>query len=252
MTLRQLISAPGRGVPPVEPCPEFDYAFQRVSEPGIRFLKQLHRKRWSARQVCIWSCLALWWLTSTLEITAQVDQEHLPPSDQEFHSGVNPAFDLQQEFTPTLDRVNFVQLFFNMSGISILRQSASFTVSIRDGGVDGAIIGTSSELDLSPEFQGFATFRFADPTDLSPNEKYAFDVRKTDGKLDFWTVEAGSLPGYAGGDLQFNGSIESGADLYFREGIAIPEPAPVLLVCMSAAGLGFFRILKNLRRYDTI
>jgi len=73
---------------------------------------------------------------------------------------------LGQEFKPTLDSLNFVDLFHVSSPV---RATANFMVNIHEGAITGTLLGGSSLLTLGPELAP-ARFSFSDPVALIPGQ----------------------------------------------------------------------------------
>jgi hypothetical protein len=178
------------------------------------------------------------------QVSAQVDQEHVIASDNHY-SAFNVRFDVRQEFTPTLDEVDTVELVI---GYPVFPTATSAAVAIREGGVNGEIIGTSVAQELPAFYSGTVLFTFSDPVKLASGQLYALQPLTLAGNLD-WLVSVNSLnlgePGYPRGRLFFGGSlVEGDIDLLFREGIDIPEPAPLGLLLI---GLGVIGIAEAVR-----
>ena len=188
-------------------------------------------------------CLVMLLVASSLpdfraqeSVPTQVDQLHLPNPAPDL-TGWNIRLDLRQEFTPTLDRMDSLELFINLDGAPLSPTGGSLAIEIRQGGFDGTVIATSPEVQLGPFFQGSVLFRFSDPVSLVPGETYAFQPIPVSGNMN-WFANANESPqtGYPSGRLYFDGSfMPDNTDLYFVEGINIPEPAPVMLIVLGFA-----------------
>jgi hypothetical protein len=193
-------------------------------------------------QRCVLVTLLLGSLSAIDNVAAQVDQDHFHAIEPS--ASFNLSLGLQQEFTPTLGALDSVQLLFNASTIDpipLIPQGATLAVAIRQGGVDGGIIGTSMPLNVPGGFSGALLFRFADPVDLVPGANYVLQPLALAGYSE-WAVDGSFDPGYPRGRLWFNGSFWLGdTDLIFREGIGVPEPTPSQLL---ALGLGMVSLLQ--------
>jgi hypothetical protein len=82
---------------------------------------------------------------------------------------------------------------------------------------------------------GVVTFYFDTPVSLIPNGLYFFDINVSSGDLwraDYYTYN------YLGGRSYFNGIADSGiGDLWFREGIIVPEPSTWALWLVGGSAL---------------
>ena len=92
--------------------------------------------------------------------------------------------DLRQEFTPTLDRMDSLELFINLDGAPLSPTGGSVALEIRQGGFDGSITATSPEVHLGAFFQGSVLFTFPNPVSLVPGETYAFQPIPMSGNME--------------------------------------------------------------------
>src|SRR5262249_9200785 len=158
------------------------------------------------------------------------------PSSDESNGGnqgspIQSRQPMGQSFTPTLNSVGFVRfhLFDLNEGNGI---GASVYVNLRADSITGPIIGSTAPVFMPDGFGhlligGYTNFFFASPVAVTPGVLYYFQPVVASG--DSWaSVNQNFL--YAGGDAYFEG-VASGSDLWFREGIYVPEPsAPALLM----------------------
>src|ERR1051325_8491523 len=117
-------------------------------------------------------CLALFALVERGHNTwGQVDQEHwllAGPDGFEF-TGVDLAFDIQQEFVPARNALDTVELSVARGfALPAPRNPLSLGVAVREGGFNGAVLGTSEPVDLPASFRGTALFKFSSPLTLVP------------------------------------------------------------------------------------
>jgi hypothetical protein len=141
-----------------------------------------------------------------------------------------------QSFTPSLTAVGFVRL---KVGDLTLGNSlgATLLVNLRSNAINGPILGTTAPVVLSDSFRGSADFLFASAISVIPNATYFFETVVQSG--DNWgATEIGD--NYPGGI--FYGGLQpfSAADLWFREGIIVPEPSVILLAIIGAVPLLWF------------
>jgi hypothetical protein len=140
-----------------------------------------------------------------------------------------------QSFVPSVSSVGFVRLrFFDItSGNSV---GANVVVCLRTNAINGPILATSPVVTMADGFQGSTNFVFSSPVAVTPGTTYYFDV----------AVQSGDNWGFMSlGDTYAKGMFYGGqggffaADLWFREGIVVPEPTALALL---GCGLGVWWI----------
>ncbi|MGH7950375.1 MAG: RCC1 domain-containing protein [Limisphaerales bacterium] len=128
-----------------------------------------------------------------------------------------------QSFTPNLPSVDFVQLYLTNSGgaaiMYVLLWENSFT--------NGNLFGASGPVLVPGNFSGATNFTFSTPIIVTPGITYYLQPYVQSGNKDvsigmdsenFSTGET-----YAGGTAYLNGYANMYADLWFSEGIVVPE-----------------------------
>ncbi len=90
--------------------------------------------------------------------------------------------------------------------------------------ISGSIIGTSEMVSLPGNFSGFLNFYFDAPISVTPGTTYYFQPEVMPGGDNVATYVN---PGYdySGGGGISNGILYPNYDLWFREGIVVPEPS---------------------------
>src|SRR6266511_3000987 len=152
-----------------------------------------------------------------------VDQASGTLEEAIVNSYVTPPNDLAQSFTPSLSAVGFVQfrsLIANAPGGG----GVTVVINLLDGSFNGSIISSTVPVFIvgAPRLE---TFYFAENIPVIPGQLYFFSpVVQSPGSLD---IGFKSPSPYLNGDLFINGT-PSGAmsDLWFREGVVVPEPTP--------------------------
>ncbi len=189
-----------------------------------------------------------------------IDQSYIPVSGQGFNTSVPGNLPIGQSFTPTLSSLSFVDLYIGDAG-SDIGPGASFQVVIHSGSISGTVLGTSNTSFVPDNtnlgvglYADFIVTRFTFPTPLSlvPNSLDVIEFQQlppiVTGNSNF-AAYGGPLGGstYPGGDGIVHGSVETGYDFAFSEGIltsAVPEPSS-----FSVAGvMGVVGIVAGLLR----
>ena len=165
--------------------------------------------------------------------------------------GIPARGTLGQRFNPDRAEMHFVELA--MFDATTDPNGGSAFVRVREGTLDGNILGTSETVFLEDCFQfpggpgcGMAAtqvaqvrFDFPEPILFPGTPNPVFEVVHAGG--DPLGVAFASRNPYLGGHAFVEGAANFDLDLTFREGIVVPEPASVALI-----GLGL--IVTSLRR----
>jgi hypothetical protein len=151
-----------------------------------------------------------------------------------------------QSFTPSLNGIGFVRLNL-LDENRNNGQGATIYVNLRSGSIAGTIMSSTAPVALPDNFglplnTGYVTFLFPTEIPLQPGTIYFLQPVVQSG--DLFAAFGGSF-GYSGGDLYANG-IPSTTDLWFREGIIVPEPSAPMLV---GSALAICVLCRRLRAY---
>jgi len=147
---------------------------------------------------------------------------------------------LGQSFTPTLSSVGFIRLNSGDSTFNSL--GATLYVNLRADSITGTILGSTSPVFMPDGFSGYTNFIFSIPVAVTPGTTYYFQPVVQSG--DTWGI-VGYGYGYAGGVGFSQGLPLPGSDLWFREGILVPEPSTF---CLWLVGGAVFVIHRARRR----
>jgi hypothetical protein len=138
-----------------------------------------------------------------------------------------------QSFTPSLSAVGFVTLNLYDAGSSPI--GATVYVNIRSNSLTGPILGSSVLVSMPDQFFGITNFSFTTPVSVVPGLTYYLEPVAQPGS-DGWGsyVTDGS---YAGGTIFASGGPVADRDLWFREGIVVPEPSALWMSLFGAGTL---------------
>jgi hypothetical protein len=146
--------------------------------------------------------------------------------------GINPLQQLVgQSFVPSLSAVGFVRL--QLYDVDIFSGvGATIVVNLRSNGVAGPVLAASLPVSLPNGFNGgFQDFFFANPVVVTPGDTYVIQPNIQSG--DAWAVGAGMPASYPSGTAFFQGLPVANSDLWFREGIYVPEPSVLALIGLT-------------------
>jgi hypothetical protein len=138
---------------------------------------------------------------------------------------------LGQSFTPMLSSVGFIRLQLDDlnpgNGLGAMLQ-----VNLRTGSITGPIVASSDIVSLPDGAPvSFVDFLFATLVSVTPNTTYYFQPVVLSGDI---VMLGRFIPGsdYAGGVEYYQGA-PGFDDLWFREGIVVPEPSSSLLLLLG-------------------
>ncbi len=116
---------------------------------------------------------------------------------------------LGQSFTPSLSSVGFIRLFL-IDGVRNNGLGATVYVNLREDCITGPVLGLSGPVFMPDNFGigsgGYTNFFFSSPVPVTPGATYY---------------------------LQPNGAAVPFDDLWFREGVFVPEPSWALLILVG-------------------
>jgi hypothetical protein len=169
--------------------------------------------------------------------TLQLDQSVSPTNAPGGFANIQPD-PTGQSFNPLLSSVGFVQ-FYLTDPTQV--QGPTLFVNLWSGSLtNGTLLGQSDPVSLSTSSFGVITF-FFHPISVTPGTTYYLQPVIQSGDSE----EIGVVPGanYPNGTAFFSGTAQPAVDLWFREGIVVPEPSP-----FSLAMVGLSAIVPVLRR----
>ena len=151
---------------------------------------------------------------------------------------IQPSQPMGQSFTPGLPGVDFIRFFTSDSSVNGL--GATLYVNLRSGSITGPIMSSTTPVFLPDGFTGRTNFVFPSQVALTVGDTYYLQPVVQSG--DLWQVMAGHF-NYTGGAEFGNGLPSPNFDLWFREGIVIPEPRALNLALAGLCG-----VLLEMRR----
>jgi len=148
-------------------------------------------------------------------------------------SDIQSGQPMGQSFIPALSSVGFVRLYLSDSALNSM--SVTFRLDLRSDSITGPIIGSSDLVTLSDGFIGAVNFFFSTPPSVTPGTSYYFRPEVISGGP--FSVYAYNSFGYSRGAAYYNGVAVPGYDLWFREGVVVPEPSSGAILLLGLCGL---------------
>lgn len=158
----------------------------------------------------------------------------------------NPNGGPGQSFTPSLSRIDFIELWTG-DGLPGNGWGAIVYVVLRSDWIRGPILASTAPLFMEDGF-GYGPgvddkmrFFFRTSVPVTPGTTYYFQPVAEMGS-DFWYVVGYNSYRYPGGTA-FSGTVpDPGLDMWFRTGIVIPEPSSLAL---GLFGLAVFACARS-------
>ena len=151
-----------------------------------------------------------------------------------------------QSFTPTLSAVGFIRLWLNdvYPGNGI---GATLYVNLLSNSITGAVMGSTAPVSLPDSFGdngsgGYVNFFFPTPVALSSGTPYFFQPVVQVGGDTLLAAGSGFYL-YPGGTMYSHGNATL-LDLWFREGIVVPEPSSITLFLIGSGLVAWHRRKK--------
>jgi len=162
-------------------------------------------------------------------------------SDESNISGlisIQPYQPMGQSFTPGLSAIGFIRLALQdiNPGNSL---GAAVYVNLRTGSIGGSILSSTDVVFMPDSFFGVTNFFLSSPILLTPGVTYYFQPVVQSG--DTWGTAAYNGYNYPGGTEFLSGSPFPNNDLWFREGIVVPEPGTWALLILGCGLLAWRR-----------
>jgi len=134
-----------------------------------------------------------------------------------------------QSFTPTLSSVGFISLWVGDTSLNAL--GATVFVDLHADSITGTVIGSTQPVSMPDGYTGFTDFLFTTPVALTPGASYVLQPIVQSG--DQWVI-VGYNYNYPGGTAIIRGVENPMSDVWFREGIIVPEPSVLSLILIGS------------------
>jgi len=139
-----------------------------------------------------------------------------------------------QSFTPSLAGVGFIRMFLGRRSFD---QGATIYLNLRSDSITGVVLVATSPVALAVGFIGTVDFLFASAVPVNPGTTYYFQpIIQSGGPFS----ATGDTFLYAGGSAFLQG-VPVGEDLWFREGIIVPEPSTLALLLVGGGAIAYVR-----------
>jgi len=210
---------------------------------------RLHPGRLWVQVVLMWSVSWAALSQGTIKVYDQVINYGMPDL-YDGHSDFPPVrtnAPFAQSFEPTLDKVGFVEIAFLYGWSSDSPLSETLCLNLREGSVTGPILSSTPAMvftyangDPGWGVTHVQDFLFPEAVGVNPGESYFIEVVHVSGDdlIGLGIVcpnYAGEPTYYAAGELVMTGKPFRLWDMWFREGILIPEPGTASLMVLGAA-----------------
>jgi hypothetical protein len=183
-------------------------------------------------------------LSSQGQGTFIYDQQSVT-SDFAFAEGVQTIQSAQpigQSFTPSLNAVGFIRVtLIDRTANSV---GATVYINLHSGSITGPILASTEPVRMPDNYGGATTFFFSNPIPVVPGTTLYFRPVVQSG--DAWGIYHDRHYDYSGGMMFGFGLPAPDSDLWFRQGIYIPEPSPTLLLLSGAAVVLYLRRRRTL------
>ncbi|MBE2197730.1 MAG: hypothetical protein IAE79_03900 [Anaerolinea sp.] len=131
--------------------------------------------------------------------------------------GVAELGPVGQTFTPAADSLDVVVLWVATGGLA----PVTLQVVVREGGLDGRILGQSQPVDIPLDFADRVSFAFVTAVSLRPGQLHTLEVTRVssagNGAVG-WVQHAGWDDPYPNGEAIVQGQPLPQADLWFQTG----------------------------------
>jgi hypothetical protein len=148
-----------------------------------------------------------------------------------------------QSFTPSLDSMNFIRLYLGDRAFNSI--GATVYINLRSNSITGPMFASTDPVFMPDGFVGRTNFYFPNLVSVTAGTTYYFQPVVASG--DTWGILHDTQYNYSGGMTFALGQAAPSFDLWFREGIFIPEPSSALLLFTGAIFLVYGHRIRTIR-----
>jgi hypothetical protein len=151
---------------------------------------------------------------------------------------------LGQSFIPSLSSVGFVRFYLGDGKFGAGSNLTAY-VTLHSDSISGPIIGTSDSVLLPPGFSAPQDFLFSGPIPVTPGTTYYFQL--VGQSTTTWLTYFGPFLYDRGNAIALGAPLTYFPtwDLWFREGVVVPEPSACALGLIAASALAYGRRKRN-------
>jgi hypothetical protein len=153
---------------------------------------------------------------------------------------IQSAQPIGQSFTPSLNTVGFIRvLLIDRTANAV---GATAYINLRSGSITGPILASTEPVGMPDNYGGATTFVFSNPVPVVPGTMLYFQPVVSG---DAWGIYHDRRFNYSGGAAFFAGQLDPLFDLWFREGVIVPEPSSALLLVSGAVLVLYVRRMRT-------
>ena len=150
-----------------------------------------------------------------------------------------------QSFTPSLSAIDYIRLNLNdpYPNSPTHNNWATLYLTLHANSMFGPVLGSTTPVFLANDTASIVPFLFSSTITLNAGTTYYFELVVQPGS-DSWAIYGAGF-GYPGGSVYQAGTPQLVSDLWFQEGIVVPEPTVLCIALIGAGALGWKRRLSR-------
>lgn len=145
-----------------------------------------------------------------------------------------------ESFVPSLPSIDFVRLFMYPGGPE--SPDATVYVNLLSDSITGPTLASTAPISMHNYFSGYTNFYFSSAVSLVSGTTYYLQPVASAGD-PLTSIGAGYT--YLNGSLFISGVQQSAEQLWFREGVVVPEPSTIALAALGLTALVTFRYRRQ-------